>query len=722
MGTEPFSPGEAVFALNPKYRDGTRLRRGPAGEAEFNGVWVPNDTPLEVLAVGAEFAEVRKPDGQTGWIRTRNLTRTERVAGIAKGVVSTEVVTPDPEYVRGIRIYNLGIKEDPFPGQKLGKGAQHLTSPHWQRAMAEFVGSHLPELRAFAGHARAAAANHPGYDYVYFTNTANTLLERAIARGLRTRESVDLFLMATWLVMAAAEVDAFPFSKYTPEERAAQREAFYALYAEPPAGPGAVSVPRDAAAVLGRFAAPTARHDLLPPVALERLGINNELSALKYADPWGPLRDGFPLSSRLASLTRHFEAVHRRQADEDHVIHLLWNFHAIYHVLVVFPGKNDLIDYAALEPATEAARPRYEPTTSLERILRRDLPPGAVLKLDWNEGALPPPPSVVEALRRTLDASGGDLLKWYPQLGGGQELRDALAGYCGVIPENLLVTNGSDAALILLCRDLLGPGKRVLAPVPTYEHFCVDAEGTGAELIRWTPDDPFAPTADALASAIEHERPDLVYLVSPANPTGSEWREDDVRGLVARFPDTRFLVDEAYHEFATLDPATATPRTCARLATESPQVFVTRTFSKAFCLASVRCGYLIAHPNAIERLRSLYNPKSVNLFAQVAATAALAEVDRIYRPYAAATHAERDRFVADLTARGVAVRSGGAGNFVCLQVPGGRCADLARLLEADGIFVRDISGRFPGYVRITIGVDMTRVADAIVAALAALDG
>ena len=102
---------------------------------------------------------------------------------------------------------------------------------------------------------------------------------------------------------------------------------------------------------------------------MERLGINNELSALKYADPELPMREGFLLSKRIDSLKRHFEGVHRRMTDEDHITHLLWNFHAIFHVSVLFPEKNDLVDYTAVQRGRAGSpRTRYEPTTSLEKI------------------------------------------------------------------------------------------------------------------------------------------------------------------------------------------------------------------------------------------------------------------------------------------------------------------------------------------------------------------
>jgi histidinol-phosphate aminotransferase len=185
-----------------------------------------------------------------------------------------------------------------------------------------------------------------------------------------------------------------------------------------------------------------------------------------------------------------------------------------------------------------------------------------------------------------------------------------------------------------------------------------------------------------------------------------------------RFPLTRFIVDEAYHEFATPDPERGgKPLSCAQYAMEHENLIVTRTFSKAFCLASVRCGYLVAHPNTVEQLRCFYNPKSVNQFAQVAATQALAEFAPYYAPYIKLTNDSRTNFIADLRKGGVDARSGGAGNFVCIEIPGGKTKQFCAELEKQSIYVRDISGRFPGYVRITVGLDMSKVVTAVIVAM-----
>jgi len=382
----------------------------------------------------------------------------------------------------------------------------------------------------------------------------------------------------------------------------------------------------------------------------------------------------------------------------------------------VTPEPADVVDLALVRQAQEQQRtppPRYSPTTSLEKIERSGARPEDVLKLDWNEGTIAPPPSVAEAVVRHVLDAGGNYLKWYPALEGGNPLKAELARYCGTAEDNLLVTNGSDDALVVLCHAFLGPGKTALAPTPTYEHFCVDVMATGATLVRLDLSDPFVADVELVEAGIVRHRPELVYLVSPNNPTGIHWPTEAVRDLADRFPSVLFIVDEAYHEFAQIDPATGRRVTCAELATTRRNVVVTRTFSKAFCLASVRCGYIIGHPTTLDELRPYYNPKSVNQFAQVAALAALRERDSYYQPYIDGVHRARAAFVRDLEARGVTVRTGGAGNFVCVYVPDGRTAELCRRLEEDDIYVRDLGIRFPGHVRVTVGLEMDKVAAAI---------
>ena len=180
------------------------------------------------------------------------------------------VITRADEYIKGVKIYNIGILEDPIPGEKRGRGIQHLTSSYFIYDMGVFINRNFSAMQAMAGYAYERSRGVPGFDYRYYTNVSNALFLKAEAEGLRTRDGRDFFLMAAWLAMAAAEVDGFQFrgGKYTSDQRAAQREAFYRKYLTPDVvwDPYEADDPQVEAA-LGKYAIECCRIDLIPSVA-----------------------------------------------------------------------------------------------------------------------------------------------------------------------------------------------------------------------------------------------------------------------------------------------------------------------------------------------------------------------------------------------------------------------------------------------------------------------
>jgi histidinol-phosphate aminotransferase len=330
----------------------------------------------------------------------------------------------------------------------------------------------------------------------------------------------------------------------------------------------------------------------------------------------------------------------------------------------------------------------YDAVSSLHAI--RALDPAIVpLKLDWNESTIPPSPLVIQAIVKFLGNSHH--LNWYPDL-GARRLRRGLSDYTGVPEDGIIVTNGSDDALDLMCRTYIDPRDDVVVAAPTYGHFLVFARARGVEPRLVSPDDLFVPPTDVLREEIG-PRTKLVYLASPNNPTGVVTPAADVARLCAEFPGTLFLVDEAYHEFCGVS---AVP-----LVRDFPNLVVTRTFSKCFGIAGLRVGYLMARPEVLHNLRKLYNPKSVNALGQVAALAALS--DRAFRDaYIREVAEARDWLGRALAERGARVHVTPA-NFllVCVRDPHG----LVAALESVGVFVRDRSHvqGFEGYVRITVG-------------------
>jgi histidinol-phosphate aminotransferase len=310
------------------------------------------------------------------------------------------------------------------------------------------------------------------------------------------------------------------------------------------------------------------------------------------------------------------------------------------------------------------------------------------VRLDWNEGWRGPSPRVTAALREFLE--GGHLNR-YPDP-TARRLRRAIARYAGRPVSGVQVFNGADAALDCLVRAFVSPGGHVVISAPCYDQFRMLAEAAGGSVELVYGASPFKADVRSLAARITPSTR-LVYLCNPNNPTGRTFRDSDLRRLQAAVGDGLLIVDEAYYEFWG--------RTAAPLIDTNPRLAVVRSFSKAFCLAAVRCGYVLASRDVIAALNRRRNGKDVNALAQVAALAALEDLG-FMRESVAMMQRNRAALVADLRAHGWRVVTTPA-NFILVE-----CDDPTRLvakLRTLGIDVRDRSclGQLERFVRVSIG-------------------
>jgi histidinol-phosphate aminotransferase len=312
----------------------------------------------------------------------------------------------------------------------------------------------------------------------------------------------------------------------------------------------------------------------------------------------------------------------------------------------------------------------------------------ATLKLDWNEAALGPSPAVRRALTRFV-ALGR--LNWYPDV-HAVRLRARLAEYTGRPTYEIRVFNGSDGALDAIARAWLAPGDRALVYGPCYGHFPHAARLARADVQAVLGPDPFAPEIEPLLDRLD-TGVRVVYLVNPNNPTGRLLTPPQVEALCQKASRGLVVVDEAYFEYTGV--------TAAELLDAHANLVVTRSFSKAFGLAGLRCGYTLAAAGLSRRLDGVRNPKDVNMLAQVAATAALEDLDHV-RACVRAVADARAWLAATLSAAGVPVIATPA-NFVLVRVADP--ASVVAALRREHVYVRDRS-RLPqleGMVRITVG-------------------
>lgn len=322
-------------------------------------------------------------------------------------------------------------------------------------------------------------------------------------------------------------------------------------------------------------------------------------------------------------------------------------------------------------------------------------------KLDWNEGAISPSPVVIKALHAYLESGQ---LNTYPDT-NNTLLRNALAEYADVLSDNVEYFSGSDGAHLEILARCIEKGDRVLMLSPSYDNFRASAQAEGAEIIHLTMDIDSRQGMDRafFVEKIHEVKPKLVYVCNPNNPSGHLYAEEYIEGLLQYCPNSLFLIDEAYFEFAGI--------TAVRLVNRYKNIIITRTFSKAFCLASCRIGYAIGPAYLIQRLREAKNPKSVNAFAQIAAFAALSDIDYM-RKFVRELIGIRHEFVNALTSLGYVVVGVQNANYVLLDL----AEDYEYIIDqfqSASILIRDcrhiVESR--DLIRITIGTreQMNRV-------------
>ena len=344
-------------------------------------------------------------------------------------------------------------------------------------------------------------------------------------------------------------------------------------------------------------------------------------------------------------------------------------------------------------------------TGSIEALLRPELrgrhPYGAPqlpapVRLNTNENAYPLPDEVVQAIGKAVGAELAGLNR-YPDR-DAVALRTDLAGYLGhgLAADQVWAANGSNEVQQQLLQAFGGPGRTALGFTPAYSMHPLLAAGTGTGWAAGArgPGPDFAVTVAAAVEQVRAYRPELVFLCSPNNPTGTAL-DPAVLAAVLAESDGIVVVDEAYAEFAR-------PGTTSALALlpDHPRLVVTRTMSKAFGFAGGRLGYLAADPAVVAAVQLVRLPYHLSALTQAAARAALAHADQLLATVAAVKQ-QRDRLVAQLRARGLPVADSDA-NFVLFGVAGHRDQRVVwQALVDRGVLVRDVG--LPGWLRVTAG-------------------
>ncbi len=311
-----------------------------------------------------------------------------------------------------------------------------------------------------------------------------------------------------------------------------------------------------------------------------------------------------------------------------------------------------------------------------------------LIRLDSNENAFGPSPRVAQALARY---SG---YQFYPDY---RALREAVARYAGVTPQQVVLGNGADELINLIIRLLLAPDDAVVICPPTFPMYRFYTALDCHPLLTVPRDDDFALDMAGIEALVREPnnavRPRLIFLPSPGNPDGQAIPLDVVRRLLAL--PLVVVMDEAYIEFGG---ETALP-----LLAEHGNLIVVRTFSKWAGMAGLRLGYALLVPELAGYLERVRDPYNVNAAAVVAALATFDDLETV-RANVAHLIAERERLQRELAAIGWLEPLPSQANFILCRVQGCSGPELADALAERGILIRAFpTPRLQSYVRITVG-------------------
>ncbi len=333
-------------------------------------------------------------------------------------------------------------------------------------------------------------------------------------------------------------------------------------------------------------------------------------------------------------------------------------------------------------------RRHLQPREAVQRMAPYHPPTGGragKLRLDFNENTVGCSPRVIEALRRYITA---DALTIYPEY---TDSIQKLAAFFGVAADEFTMTNGTDEAIQLLLNTFVGDSGEVLLVKPSYAMYRFYAELAGAAIREVDyPQDLSFPLA-ALREAIGPETR-AILIANPNNPTGTGIALEEVRGILEAAPQAAVLLDEAYFEFSGV--------TALGWIAQYPNLFVSRTFSKVYGMAAMRCGCLFSCAANVAWLRKAQSPYSVNMLATVAAAAAVEDREFI-DSYVTEVLAAREMLYCGFDKLRIPYIPSQA-NFVLFRA-GERAVAIRDALRERGVLIRDRSYEIPGCVRVTLG-------------------
>ena len=305
------------------------------------------------------------------------------------------------------------------------------------------------------------------------------------------------------------------------------------------------------------------------------------------------------------------------------------------------------------------------------------------VKLDANEGD--------KDLYRDLLKKLGEsdiTLNYYPD-DSYSELKKEINNYVGYEPKNITVGNGSSELLDLCVKTFVDKDETILSLDPTFSMYSIYAQVFSAKYIGAKAEEDFKLNVDSIIKDIKKNNPKLVILCNPNNPTGSVLTKEEVRKIV-KSTDALIALDEAYMEFGD--------ESLIDEVMDYDNLLIVKTVSKAFSLAGIRMGYIVANEDIITSIEKVRAPYNLNSLSTYIATEALRKKERMF-DYVKNIKEEREKIYKALVDLGVKAYASGA-NFVFFKSD---IDDLQKKLVDKDVLIRKFSGKLDGYYRVSIG-------------------
>ena len=279
-------------------------------------------------------------------------------------------------------------------------------------------------------------------------------------------------------------------------------------------------------------------------------------------------------------------------------------------------------------------------------------------------------------------------LNYYPD-DSYSELKKEINNYVGYEPKNITVGNGSSELLDLCVKTFVDKDETILSLDPTFSMYSIYAQVFSAKYIGAKAEEDFKLNVDSIIKDIKENNPKLIILCNPNNPTGSVLTKEEVRKIV-KSTDALIALDEAYMEFGD--------ESLIDEVMDYDNLLIVKTVSKAFSLAGIRMGYIVANEDIITSIEKVRAPYNLNSLSTYIATEALRKKERMF-DYVKNIKEEREKIYKALVDLGVKAYASGA-NFVFFKSD---IDDLQKKLVDKDVLIRKFSGKLDGYYRVSIG-------------------